>query len=73
MNETSSKSTVEICGVCFSKQLREVVHRCDYLMYRPIGRYRRSKHRKSLASFNMMRHLPYLLAVVDGELFMQKW
>ena len=34
--------------------------RCDYGMYRPIGRYRRSQHEKSLTSLHTTRRLLYV-------------
>ena len=40
-------------------------------MYRRIGRYRSSKHRKLHASFNMMRHLLYSFPIAYGALYMQ--
>jgi len=36
------------------------IERCSCLMHRPIGRYRRSKHSKSLTSLNMTRRLLYV-------------
>jgi len=40
-----------------SSSSRGCMLRCDWLMHRPIGRYRRPKRRKSLTSSNVTRHV----------------
>jgi len=54
-------------GVTCSPRLR-----CSLIMYRRIGRYQRSKHRKSVASLNTTRRLLCMLISSYGRHVVQK-
>ena len=53
-------STTALCIIFCSRCSLGPVRPADALAYRFIGRYRRSKHRKSLTSLHAKRHLLYV-------------